>query len=310
MDMRYTVMLAVGLMIIPLAGAAGMNSTYRQGMLDAAMANAACKADFMDGLIGAIDGAVPSASLGQYADALGNDERTMQGLASSGDWEGFRGYVQGTFDPDMKTAREAVQSWRRGDGRSAGNDTRSALKDDYSRLRAAYDGCAFDSLKGYADAKVQWYTSLMADYQAKAGKLGSEGVQTGDLASLISDADSQIVSPLQSAVDSAGNTTQLRDAIGQYCLFNGCGSGTDFHMAARFESGRLSDVLAYIQPRAQAAGLGGNVTDAQGVVSSVQSELSRIGTSEYAPGQSDEVWSGIRSAANETRDILGALRQS
>jgi hypothetical protein len=307
MEIKYTVMFALlGLLLVPLANAADVNQT-KQDMLNAAMANIACKADFMGGVISSIDANVPSASLGSFADALKADEQNLQGMASAGDWEGFRSSVHGTFDPDMKSAREAVESLRKDDGKNLTNDTRATLRADYEQLRTTYQACESSAMSQYAGAKIDWYNTVLDDYQARADRLNAKGVQTSDLSALISDARSQIVSPLQAAVDAASNTSQVREALGQYCLFNGC-NGTNFHMAARFESDKLGDVLSYIQPTAQSDGLGDNVTSAQAQLGSVQSELSSIGTSEYADGQKDEVWSGIKSVAGDVKGILDQIR--
>ncbi len=307
--MRYPLVLALlGLMAVPLASATGGNLT--QDSLRAAADSASCRADFESGYIGALVSSVPSASvLSTYADKLNADEHTLNGLAAAGNASDFRDFINGTFDPDMRSANEAITSWRKdGGGKNLSNSTRAALKEDYTQLRATEESCDFNALKEYANDRVEAYNDDLSRYEAAADKLGQRGVSTTDLTSLIGDARSQVVDPLKDAVSSATNASELRQALGQYCLYNGCKDGTNFHMAAHFDSDKLGDVLTYIAPMAQSAGLGGNLTAAQGDLGSVQSELSSIGTSEYAQGQSDQVWGGIRSVAKDVKDIVEGIR--
>ncbi len=298
----------LGLAAVPLASASGGNLTM--GMLKAAADSASCRADFNAGYIGALETGIPSASsLQSYADKVKSDEQELQGLAAAGNATAFRDFMKSAFDPDMKSANDAVRSWR-SDYRNQSNSSKESLKASYGQLRASEESCEFQALKEYANDRVESYDDALSDYSSSVSKLDAKGVPTSDLSSLISDARSQVVGPLQSAVSGATNVSQLRQALGGYCLYNGCKDGTNFHMAARFDSDRLGDILVRIQPLAQADGLGSNVTAAQTALSSVQSELASIGTSEYAQGQADTVWSGIRSVAGDLKGIIAGIRSS
>ncbi len=279
--------------------------------LKAAADSASCRADFDAGYIGTLESGVPSASsLQSYADKVRSDEQELQALAAAGNATAFRDFMKSSFDPDMLSASDAVRSWRKDsdDYHNLSNSSKASLKAGYDQLRASEESCDFQALKEYANDRIESYNDALTAYGTQVSKLDGKGVGTSDLSSLISGARSQVVDPLQSAVSGATNASQLRQALGEYCLYNGCRNGTSFHMGARFASDKLGDILVRIQPLAQSAGLGDNVTAAQTVLSSVQSELSSIGTSEYAQGQADQVWSGIRSAAGDVKGIIAGIR--
>lgn len=319
MDWKYAMLFA--LLLVPFVSAApqgygpgvqvgqgpGIAGKYMNGEgLASAMDVVVCRTDFTVGVLDSMIDRVPGASgLGDSVDELEEDTAQLQQYADAGDVDGFKTYLRGTYESHLRDAKQEVLEARRTANLSS--DTRAELRADYDALRAEYDGCNFNGLKRAAQAKIDGYGRFLDRAEEKTNNLAGKGVETGGLLSLISDARSQIVAPLQSAVDAADNASEVKDAFGQYCLFNGCPDGTNFHFAAKFEIEKLDGILAVVGENATAAGLGADVDGIQADLDSAEAGLVSAGTDQFNDKQ---VWNGIRAASDGLRDLMAALRAS
>ena len=183
-----------------------------------------------------------------------------------------------------------------------------SLQSTYKSLRDTEDSCF--NTNAYAHLVLNYYTTALNLYQLRAQNLTNRGIDASNLLNLVDNARSQTVTPLQNGVNSATNSSQLRILLNQYCLYDGCVNGTNFHMAAKFETMRMADLLAAISPNATAAGLGSNVAAAQTSLNAARTEISSWGTNDAKPDQLGPVWTDIRSAAKGSHDIFMALNNS
>ena len=308
MECKWIAVLAA-LMILPAAYAASGGAQAQ--LLSAASAEAQCRADFMAGYINAITAAVPNASssLGGDASALQVDMATLKGYADSGDTAGYRSYLGGTFDPAFKVARNDIESrpWK-----GAGNETLSSLKSSYSQLRQTLESCQLDATKSFAQAKIAVYRQDLENYSSRtsmiAGRNGS-AIDTSGLNQILSDAASQVIAPLEAALSSAGNASDVRAALNQYCLYDGCQNGENFHLAVKYELARLTATLSSAQSR-----MGANSSDyfakVQQDVSSAQSALSAIGTSAYTDSNRGQLQDSLKSFTGDLRQAMAQIAQS
>jgi hypothetical protein len=307
MEYKYAVLFA--LLLIPMSSAIGELDDEREAALNAAMDNVECKTDFM---VGVIDSMVENIEgvdyLNDHVDVLTGDEAQLQEYADEGDVQGFKDYVDDSYTPHMREAKDDVREARLEANISA--ETKAELRDDYNSLSAAYEACNFDSLERFAEAKLSGYEEALELAEDKAANLSAKGVDTSGLTALIEEAEDEIVDPLSEAVENAGNSTELRDALGQYCLFNGCPRGTNFHFAAKFEVEKLESILEFIADDAEAAGLGEDVDSAQEDIDATQDVLDDVGTSQYTESQGEDLRGYLRSAADTIMEIISTLRSS
>jgi hypothetical protein len=196
---------------------------------------------------------------------------------------------QGSSMEEMKAAMESLQS-------------------EYKTLRDSENGC-FD-IKEYANLVLDYYNTALSRYGLTAQNLTGRGINASDLLNLVGNAQSQIVVPLQNGVKSSANSSQVRTILYQYCLYDGCANGTNFHMAAKFESMKLADLLAAMSPKAAEEGFGGNVTAAQLSLNAASAKIGSWGAEAATPDQLKAAWMDIMSAAKGSHDVFVALNSS
>ncbi|GEM_PF-5464983 len=183
-----------------------------------------------------------------------------------------------------------------------------SLASTYKSLRDAQDSCF--NTKEHALLVLNYHNATLNSYQLRAQNLTDRGIGAGNLLTLIESARSQAVAPLQNGVKSASNSSQLRILLNQYCLDGGCANGTNFHMSAKFETMRLSGLLAVMSQKASEAGFGNNVTAVQSSLSAARNKIDSWGTKDVTPDQLKAAWADIRSAAKGGHDLFIALNGS
>jgi len=310
MDFKMILVLSA-LLALPAAYAASGGANGAQGqLLGAATAEAQCRVDFTVGYLNAISAAVPNASatLGADASALQADMATLDGYATSGDTAGYRSYLSGTMDPAFKAARNDVASrpWK-----GSGDATLSSLKASYLQLSQTLESCQLNAAKSFAQDKIAIYQQDIENYTSRTGAIaGRNGsIGTGGLNQILSDAQSQVIGPLQAAISSAGNASDLRAALDKYCLYDGCKNGENFHLAVKYGLARLTATLSSAQSR-----MGANGTNyfakAQQDLSSAQSEMSAIGTSQYTDSSRGALQDSMKSFTRDLRQAAAQIAQA
>ncbi|MFH0884537.1 MAG: hypothetical protein V1861_02405 [Candidatus Micrarchaeota archaeon] len=307
--MEYKYALLFALLLVPFASAIEGLDVEREAALNAAMDNVECKTDFM---VGVIDSMVENIEgvdyLNDHVDVLNTDEAQLQEYADEGDGQSFKDYVRDSYAPHMREAKDDIH-----DARLEANITpeiKAELRDDYNSLGADYEACNLDSLERFAEAKLNGYEEVLELAEDKVANLSGKGVDTSSLTALIEDAREEIVDPLSEALENADNSTEVHDAIAQYCLFNGCPNGTNFHFAAKFEAEKLESILEFIADDAEAAGLGDDVDSAQEDIDAAQAVIDEAGTSQYTEEQGEDLKDYLLSAADTIMEIISTLRAS
>jgi len=307
MEMKYALVFAL-LAIASLSYAASPNAAKGQG-LSAAMDDVKCKNDFTIGVIDSIQSADPdgSGSLDAIASTLQADESKLQTYTDSKDVDGFRSYLKSNYNPDLRAAKSDVQDWRKS-AKNLSNGTRESLRTSYNDLRTTYESCNLDAVKAHAQEKVQWYESELDNAGAKADNLSGRGIDTSNLETIISDARSGIVSPLSSVIDSATDAKGIQVALKQYCLYDGCTDGSNFHFAAKFESTKLDDILAKLNANPNAQNATAHIQAAQNDLSTAEGILSSLGLSQASDSQQTQLWNSIKDAATNVKEAISEMR--
>lgn len=321
MDLRYAMIFAI-LVFIPLSAAVSFDGTVfgkssisatavpgMHDMLGSAMSFVQCKNTFMTGVMDSIISADPSsgASLEPQISALNQNENKLQGDVSSADAQSFRSDVFGTYDPSVKSSRDSVLNWRAGT-KNMSRQTRLSLASNYTQLLQSYGTCAQGALKNYADAKVSSYSDELSYAQSTADNLSKKGVSVDAMDSLITDANSQIVQPLQSAVDSATDAKGYLSALSQYCLYDGCRNGTNFHFSAKFETAKIDAIYQAVDASPKAANYTTQLNTAQSDISAAQSDISAMGTTQGTTALYSDIASKLKDAGEQIKEVLAGMR--
>jgi len=333
MDMKYAMLFM--LLAIPLVSAVPQGIGALKGAgLEAAMTNVECKTDFMVDVIGSMNEKLGvNDDLSAQVDILQGDVETLNGYADSNDTVSFRDYVHGTYAQHMRDAKGAIRDARKGlaantsvcghgKGKKAGNETgnvsdgnctsmgqiRKELSDIYKEMKQAYDSCHFGSLKHAAEAKIENYREKLQNKSNKIKNLSAKGIDTAELEDIVDEAEDEIVGPLEDAVDNAENASEVKDALGKYCLHNGCRDGKNFHLGVRFETAKLGAILDKVRADAEAKGLDEDVSVIDSILDSAQELLDAAGDSQLSASDEESLNGYIDDAAAKLKALLSALR--
>jgi hypothetical protein len=234
------------------------------------------------------------ASLAQYSVSLQADSAHLSMLASSGNVTSFRAYTSGTFDPALNAAARNISSAIRAANLSA--NTTLQIRAGYNNAIAAYRTCNVNAAKAYALQKLSLFNQSIEKYQNESDEMASDGINASSLNQLLQSAGSQIVQPLSSAISKADdNASQISTALAEYCLFDGCRNGTNFHLAAHYELQKLQLELTYLQ---SAKNLSASSTAAaQAFLNNASSVLQAADSKAYAGSQSPEIFGNLTLAS-------------
>jgi hypothetical protein len=181
-----------------------------------------------------------------------------------------------------------------------------SLKEKHESLMSELNDCS--AKNNHTGLVLDYYEKSLEKYEARAQDLNNRGIDASNLLDLVKDARSEILTPLQNKVKGA-NATELGALFSQYCLYDGCMNGTNFHMSMKFELLRMKDLYEVIAPEANAAGLGSNATAVKELLDSANAEIAALGTGDVTPEKHKAIWEDIRSAAKSLKELFVALKQ-
>ena len=296
------------LLLLALPTAYAQPASISGQLLSNAFAHVECKTSFETGIVNLLTTSTSSAnSLTTYATTLQNDQQKLQTDANNADVSSWKNDVA-AYDSDVRSLNGAIVSWRLEGGKNLTLSSRQTIKSGDTSTRTTLASCEFSALQGYANTKLAWYNSDLSAAQARAANLSAKGVDTTALDSVISSAQSTIVTPFQSAIQSATDAKDLQAALQQYCLYDGCKSGTNFHFAAQWDIAKTSAIETYLQGQPKAGNFTSQFSQVTSDVSQSQSALSTVGTSAYGSGQSDSVFKPLQDAASVLKQIVAGMR--
>ena len=296
--------IALALLLVPLVSAAGNNTTG----LTAAADYAQCNANMVVSIINSFDTNIPgaAATLDTYKTTLPADATQLQTLAAAGDTTGFKTYQQGTFQPDVKAAHTAMTAALKTlpRGRNATNETRSALstlRSDEQAARQTYQTCRFTAAQQFGSERIQAFNTQITTFQATADQLKAKSIDTSSLDAILSGAQTEIVTPLQDAINAATDGKSLAAAMQDYCLFDGCQNGTNYHLAAKFETERLHLLLGYFTGKWNLTS--DQVATVQSKLDAATAALNAIDPHKYTDEARADVWDNIKAAAQALKQL-------
>lgn len=275
--------------------------------LETRAAHLVCRIDFTTAVIDNVVAKVPetSGALSGHSATLKGDKTQLESLAESGDREGFNSFVSGTVKPDMADAIKALAKERRNyKSYNLTNDTIASLHEDYKAANEQMKECEKGSVVKLGQARIRQYNAIIGVWQTTTGKLGEKGVSTAAMQGVIDGAESNVIAPLQSAVDS-GDSEQVKAALRTFCLGNGCeGSGDaapqNYHGFAKINLERLQAIKDKLAESADSSKL----DEAQQKFDIARSTLAAVGGNKYTEEQQKAVWDNLKEAGKLIRDYM------
>lgn len=262
-----------------------------------------CRINFNIGVLNSTVSAFPNSSskLQPSISRLQGDLSQIQSMNNTN----VKNFAQSNYAGDMRNVVGTVQSWRSGENKRMTMNNLIALRKSYNQAKAAYDQCEQNVNTEIAQDRLQGYENQLANLQNKTIVLQQKGFNVSLLNSLFSDAQSQIIIPLQNALSSANNSKGMRNAVQSYCLYNGCVNGTNFHLDAKFNIIRASIVLDDLQNNSAVLGLNNaTIIQAQNDLSDAQAVLNSVGTGVYQKDQGQTIMKDVQNASKLIVQLL------
>lgn len=151
---------------------------------------------------------------------------------------------------------------------------------------------AFAKEKQMAEKLVANYQKEITNYVATVRKLPS-GVNTAALNLTLSQAQGQIIAPLEAAINASTNATQLYGTFQEYCLENSCRNGTNFHLGAKLKLDESQAYLMYLELRANASSYvivnQTALSSTEAYLDSASSLINAVGASQFTQNQTSQL---------------------
>jgi hypothetical protein len=294
------------------AANATINATVNQTFLGASLRYAQCKTSLTTAFLGDLASASPKLSqLSRYSATLQLYSAQMSMIAISGNVTAFRAYLGNKYDHELNAIAGNVSSQVKAANLSS--NVTSHLRMEYNSISATYANCTLLSIKQYAQQEIGMYDQRISADQNSASALAAKGINVSSLTQMLQHAQSQIVSPLSAVTSQAKSASQVMQALDSYCLFDGCKSGTNFHLDARFELQSLTLVLNYLQASKNITSTA--LAAAQACLNNASTTLQQVGTGPYSGSESKNIFGNLTAASNamakaRQQDAFAATKRS
>jgi hypothetical protein len=227
----------------------------------------------------------------------------MQLFLENNDIISFKEYLRTNIEPNLKISRSKISSWIRNNKKKLSNEEKTSFKEKYKELKQGYDNCITNSLKEYAQNRVDSFELIIQNHKNRTEALSLKGVDTTKLNEIINNGETEIINQLKEGIDSANNSKDILLVLNNYCLFNGCENGINFHLAIKYEIKKL-EILSYMIKKSNNSSLlTSNVTLINNYLSYLKKELLAINKIKYSPEKEKEIEDNIKKAYKEINNI-------
>ncbi|MGI0061503.1 MAG: hypothetical protein ACREBA_03520 [Nitrosotalea sp.] len=302
---RYGAFIASLLLVMPLTAYAdsGTRSNYASQVLQLKLAAMTCRNTYVTSYLGDVvsvinNSTTTSTLTNTDIPKLGTDFGSMQSDASGNSTVQFKTYMN-TYNGDTKAtdldARTAIVT-------EHSKTVNTTLRSDNKQLQSTYQSCLFGVKQQVAQLKAGMFNTHIANAQKRADRLASHGANTAALNQTINTASTG-VQAFEQAVDNAQNSTQLKDALKNFCLYNGCKTPSDQHFAANIAIQADQSKLSVLAGENTTSTFQGLVSQAQTDLTNAQTALTQVGSSQYQGNQSSTVWTDINAASDTIQQL-------
>ena len=294
----FLLILLVALAIVPFTAAS----------LQSSVQEISCRIDFNSGVISSLASSAPNdTSLQSSLTTLQADKTQLQSFSNTSDYMGF---VKGQYTSDMQQIRNSVNSWRKSNhGLSIAQ--RAAVASSYTQLKSTFDQCETQRWKDVAQDRLTSFQSDLSKYQNTTSRFASEGFDVSAMNTLLADANTQIITPLQNAISSASSSQSVISVVQSYCLYDGCKNGTNFHLAAKFDLARFSSIYSSLEANATVLNLSSStLSQAQQSITDAQSVLTTVGGAAYTSAQEQQLSADLKSISSSLRSLISEVNKA
>ncbi|HTY43699.1 MAG TPA: hypothetical protein VMC80_00445 [Patescibacteria group bacterium] len=253
------------------------------------------KVNFYSGTANSMTALVPSNILATDISTLQSDLAQIQTYVTSSDRTSLAQFVTGTFQPDLSTAQKDIIAWRQANFKNLTAQQKTSLVSTFTQSKSTFQSSQLNAYKNFANGRVNYFNNAISVYQNRTNNLQAKGIDVSSLTQLLSDAQAQIITPLQNAINSATDASSLNQAVKQYALFDGSQGGTNFHLAAKFNVAELQIALTKL---ISASVSQTSITQLQTDISTSNSVLTSVGTNQYTNSQQTQLWNSIKDGWN------------
>lgn len=309
---QYLALVSCALLIIPAAAFADSSSNQQdkasveQSYLNAVLARATCQANYETGSIGIAISDIPNidqTAIGADSGKINSDLQTLTTDANNNNKNQFRTDLK-SFRTDSKTATLDLRSAIKNVNPSS--DEKTKLKTDLGNIKSTDKSCMFGAGQQFANARIQAYGTGIQKVQNKADSLKSKGADTTLLNQLINQAQTNLGN-LAASISSATDSSQLKAALQSYCQYNGCKTGTNFHLAAKSALDAEQAALDAIKSNPNSGQYSSQIDKAQTDLTNAQNILTSVGTSKYQGTQQTDVWNALHDAHGIIKQLWNEL---
>lgn len=265
-----------------------------------------CKTEFAIAIVGTIMASDSAAiDLVKYASALQADLVNLKEFVDNNDKEGYTSYLKETYEANVKAEQEAIGEWKETAFNTITLQSRSKVKGDYAVIESKYKMCLLDNIKIYGNGRLVSFNAILDSYDKKAKALAKEGVAVSSLNKILEDAQSQIIDPLESSLKSSNDAKSISKIVKDYCLFDGCQDGVNFHLSAKWEVAKLKLMLQRIKAESKdTEGLDTVIADLEMAIYTAESAMTYAGDSQFTGEQQKQVRDSIKDGYNIVKQVL------
>ena len=264
--------------------------------------------DFYSNIANSMIASVPSDTLTADLTKLQSDLTQIQTYVTSADRTALQQFVQSTFQPDMKTINQDILSWRQTNFKNLSVSARTSLRTGFTQSRSDFQASRLNAYKNFANGRIDYFNNVINQYQNRINNLQAKGLDVSVLTQLLSDAQTQIIAPLQTAISSATDANSLNQAVKQYAIFDGAQNGTNFHLAAKFNVDELQ--IAYNKLSATTTVSSTTLTQLQTDITTANSVLTAVGTNQYSKDQQTQLWNAIKDGWSTVKSASSSISSS
>lgn len=312
--LQYAALVACALLIIPayaFADNSGQQNMQRganqQANLNAQLAGITCEVSLVTSSITIAESDISNMTktiVDADAAKLTTDLQKLQTDAQNNNKTSFRADHE-TLKSDIKTANHDLRSAIK--MAHPTRDQMTKLKTDLMALKDVQKNCIFSARQQGANAKVSADQYKINKLENRSAILKSKGLDTTGLDQTLGQAQTNL-NNLAGSIASSTNSSQLKSALQNYCQYNGCKTGTNFHLAAQSALAADQAILVKIQANPNSAQYSTQISQVQTDLTNAKNILNTVGTGQYSGTQQTDVWNALHDAGNVLKQLVHELR--
>ena len=208
--------------------------------------------------------------------------------------------LKNSFDPDLKNANSIVFNW--GKNKNLTWEQKQSLEEFYNKTKSDFFVCQDNSLKNILINRLEAYESILNDSQKQIDKIRNAGIDVSSLESVITEARTQILSPLESAINAINNSEAKQFSLNNYCLFNGCKKGKNFHFQAKFELAKMQIILNVLKENQNLSSTA-LVGQFENNFNKAKASLNKFDGEKYSADNEKAIWDSIKVSHSKLNEV-------